>query len=382
MVGMIVTIIIIVVLLFIVAVLVGARQLFLLINPQANFESSMKTKALDIFMYLGISIALIVSVTNFLQIIFSAIDRKFIDILNYTNFVDSTHSDVRFAVASLVVMFPIYVGLSWYVSNDIKKFIYKQDLTVRKMMIYCTLFITVLTLIGTLVSVIYNYLGGDLSSSFALKAGSIFGVALSLFGYYYYSLKRDYAQPSIVPACITIAASVVVIASVIWSITIIGSPSVMRAKKIDSLRLTDISGIQGQILNRIQMTDKLPTTIAELTNALQGYQVPVDPITKEPYVYRVIQQPSIKMNFTTNKKEMTNQAIFELCATFDTVRKVDSRGMSIPMQPIDKNGLMVADSMYLASNYYYDGDQSPFWNHDIGETCFRRIISPDMYYGR
>jgi hypothetical protein len=313
--------------------------------------------------------------------LFAAINRKFVDVLSVGAYSDMTQSDVRFAIASLVVMFPIYVGLSWYISNDIKKFLYKQEIAVRKIMIYCTLFITVLTLIGTLVSVIYNYLGGELSASFGLKAGSIFIVALATFGYYYYSLKRDYSKPSVVPVLITLLSSLVVVAAVVWSISIVGTPSAMRAKKIDALRLSDISALQNQIVNRVQMTDKLPLTLEELTNALDGYQTPVDPITKAPYGYKVVQQPVVKMNYTTNRKEMTTGAVFELCATFTTVRSVDSRGMSVPVG-IDKSEGLVSDAFYSANNYYYDGDMSPFWNHPIGETCFKRVIAPQMYYGR
>jgi hypothetical protein len=338
----------------------------------------MKTKAIDVFLYLGIAISLIVSVTNLLQIIFAAIDRRFVDLLHSNGYVDMTQADVRFAIASLTVMFPIYVGLSWYTSRDITKFLYKQDIFVRRITVYATLFVTILTLIGTLVSVIYNYLGGDLSVSFSLKAGSVFVLALALFAYYYYSLKRDYSKPTIIPLVVTVVSSVLVIASIIWSISVIGSPKVMRAKKIDSLRLSDISGIQGQVLNRVQMTDKLPGTLTELTNALQGYQVPVDPVTKEAYGYKVTKQPVIRVNTVTNKKEMVSSAVFEICATFDTARSVDARGQTQPIG--DKLGGV--DSFYFATNYYYEGDMSPFWNHDIGETCFKRIISPDMYYGR
>jgi hypothetical protein len=106
--------------------------------------------------------------------------------------------------------------------------------------------------------------------------------------------------------------------------------------------------------------------------------VPVDPVTKEAYVYKIVQQPVVKMNYTTNKKELASSAVFQLCATFDTVREIDARGQSVPV----KSDIGGADSFYLASNYYYEGDQSPFWNHPVGETCFKRIISPDMYYGR
>ncbi len=367
-------------LLFVMVIVFGIRSLYLLSSSHKHsMQADMKTKALDVFLYLGIAISLIVSVTNFLQVIFAAVDRKFVDILQATVYVDSTASDVRFAIASLVVMFPIYMLLSWYVSRDIVKFLYKQDIFIRKVMIYCTLFITVLTLIGTLVSVIYNYLGGDLSVSFGLKAVSVFVVALALFAYYYYSLRRDYSKTTLVPIVIAVFVSLLITALVIWSVSIIGGPSTMRAMKIDNVRLSDISGIQSQIVNRVQMTDKLPVSLSELTNMIQEYQAPVDPITKELYVYRVIQQPVIKANYGTNKKEMTTEAIFELCATFDTVRNVDARGQSIPM--IDKGGVL-SESFYSANNYYNSGDISPFWNHGVGETCFKRIISPDMYYGR
>lgn len=344
-------------------------------------QSDMKTKALDVFIYLGIGISLVTSVTNLLQILFAAVDRKFIDILNGTSYIDTTQSDVRFAIASLVVMFPIYVGLSWYVSKDIKKFLYKQDISVRKIMVYCTLFVTVLTLIGTLVSVIYTYLGGELSVRFSLKAAGVFVLALLLFGYYYYSLRRDYSKSAFVPTYIMIFTSALVIASVIWSISIIGSPSVMRAKKIDGTRLSDISRIQQEIFNRLQMTDKLPGTLSELDNAFQGYKVSVDPVTKVAYGYKIIQQPLVKVNYTTTKKELMTPAIFELCATFETSREVDSRGQSVAV-PVDKGGVAFTDNFYSASNYYYEGDISPFWNHGVGETCFKRIISSDMYYGR
>lgn len=343
-------------------------------------QSNIKTKALDIFVYLGIGISLVTSVTNLLQIVFAAVDRRFIDILSPVYYADMSQSDVRFAIASLVVMFPIYVGLSWYTARDITKFPHKRDIPVRKIMVYCTLFIAVLTLIGTLVSLIYTYLGGELSVRFALKAGSVFVLALALFGYYYYSLRRNYAQKSSMPVAITVLASLVVIAAVVWSVSIIGSPSVMRAKKIDSTRLSDISRLQQEILNRVNTTDKLPLTLDELDNVFQGYKVPVDPVTKTPYVYKVTQQPVIKMNYTLNRKEMTTNAIFELCATFGTVREVDSRGASVPV--MDKGGVMMADSFYSAANYYYEGDVSPFWNHGVGETCFKRVISPDMYYGK
>jgi hypothetical protein len=351
--------------------------IYLLIKKNTNSMET-KTKAVDVFVYLGIFISLIVSVTNIIQILFTAIERKFTDILEAGRYVDIYGSDMRLAIASLVVAFPIYLLLSMYVSRDIKKFLYKRDLFIRRMFIYVTLFVTALTLLGSLVATIYYYLGGELTVRFGLKALVVFAVAGFVCGYYLYALRRDYSKSTPLPNVIAALSALLVIASLVWSISIIGSPAMMRAKRIDSTRLSDISSIQQQVFNHFQSTDKLPLTLAELNDAFQGYAVPVDPVTKESYTYTVVTQPTVKVNYATNKKEMTSNAVFELCSTFDTVRDVNQlNGGSYP-----KGSVLSIDPSFSAANYYYEGDQSPFWNHGVGETCFKRIITPDMYYGR
>lgn len=381
------TLIPITMLLVLVLFLVGIGVfIYLATLKKHDMNTEIKTKALDVFVYVGIAISLVWSVVNILQIIFTAIDRKFVDILNAGVYVDAYSSDVRMAIASLVVMYPLYLGLSWYVAKDIANFLYKRDLLIRKVMIYLTLFVTVCTLVGTLVSVIYTYLGGELSVRFELKALAVFVVALSLFGYYTYSMKRDYTKKSYIPLTVSIIATVVVLMSLVWSIGIIGTPSEMRNKRIDATRLSDISRIQQEILNRLNMTDNIPSDLSELNNAFQGYVVPVDPVTKVAYGYKIIQQPVLKMNYVTRKKELVTSAIFELCATFDIARNVNDRGQVMaPTTVPTKTGVLgvgVVDQKYSAMNSYYDGDQTPFWNHDVGETCFKRIISAEMYYGK
>lgn len=257
---------------------------------QTNHLMENKIKALDVFVYLGIFITLVVSVTNLLQIVFEAINRKFIDLLDYQGYVDMYSSEMRFAIASLFVVYPIYVGLSWFVAKDIVKNPYKNDLKIRKIMIYVALFVTLCTLVGTLVSIIYTYLGGELSVRFGLKAVAVFAVSLTVFGYYLFSLKRDYSKKTYVPHVFTIGVTLAVLASLIWSISIIGTPGQMRAKRIDNTRLSDVSRIQQEVYGHYQQTDKIPDTLSELNNAFQGYVVPVDPVTKEEYEYRVIQQ--------------------------------------------------------------------------------------------
>lgn len=342
-------------------------------------QPNTKTKALDIFFYVGIGIALIASITNILTILFEAINRKFPDVLTATYYVDPSYSNVRLAIATLVIMFPVYLLLSWLVEKDITKFLYKQDIFIRKVLIYGAIFISVLTLIGALVSVIYTFLGGELSIRFFLKASSLVLITVWVLGYYIYLLKRNYANKSYTPFTMGLLSSVGVVLAIVWSISVVGTPAQMRAKKIDNTRLSDISRIQQELFNRVQSTDKLPLELSELENVFQGYVVPSDPVTQEAYKYNVVKQATFKMNYVTNKKELVTPAVFEICATFETVREHNERGVSMP----SKGGIGFSEeSMFSAGNYYYDGDMSPFWNHGIGETCFKRVISSEMYYGR
>lgn len=350
---------------------VGLGVVVYLLTKKSITSMESKTKALDVFVYVGIFITLVVSVTNIISILFTAIERKFTDVLEVGRYVDVYGSDMRMAIAFLVVMFPIYLLLSMYVSRDIAKFTYKRDLLIRKIFIYTTLFVTICTLLGSLVTTIYYYLGGELTVRFGLKALTVFVIAGAVFGYYIYALRRDYSKRSSIPNIIAAGSAIFVIVALVWSVSIIGTPAQMRLKRIDDVRLSDISRVQQEIFNHFQTTDKLPATLAELDDAFQGYVVPKDPVTGEVYEYRVLQQPVVRNNLQLNRKELVTPAIFELCATFETERKYDDRGTAV-----------FAEKMYSVSNYYYAGDTSPFWNHGAERTCFKRVISSDMYYGR
>lgn len=355
----------VIIVLLVAGVSTGAFSLIKKYNPSME----PKTKAIDIFTYLAIFITLVTSVTNIIQILFAAIERKFTDVIEMGQYVDVYGSDMRMAIAMLIVVFPIYLALSMYVSRDIKKFTYKRDLLIRRVFIYTTLFATAVALVGSLVATIYTFLGGELTIRFGLKTLTVFAIAAAVGGYYLYALRRDYSKETQVPNIIAAAASLFVIVSLVWSISIIGTPAEMRLRRIDDTRLSDVSRIQQEIFNHFQTTDRLPASLSELDDAFQGYVVPKDPVSGESYEYRVIQQPTVRNNFALNKKELVTPGIFEVCATFATERKYNDRG-----------GLITPEKYSMAYEYYR-GDTSPFWNHEAGRTCFQRTITADMYYG-
>ncbi len=67
----------------------------------------------------------------------------------------------------------------------------KKRLRIRRWLIYFTLFVAALIIIGDLVSLIYNFLGGELTTHFILKVLAIFFVATSTFIYYFWQIKQQ-----------------------------------------------------------------------------------------------------------------------------------------------------------------------------------------------
>ena len=310
-----------------------------------------KTTAKDVFLYLGIIITLSVSIGNMISIVFTALEKVFADPLTSMYVNDVYNDSTRMAVASLVILFPLYVLLSWLASKDVMKNPEKKELIARKITIYIALFVTTCTLVGTLISVVYTFLGGELSALFGWKAFTVFVLALSVFGYYFYTLHRDYKIKTKTPMIIAVVASLVVLSSVVYSISILGTPGEMRKRKLDDQRLMSLSSIQSQIFNEFLRNKSLPKTAGEIQDPFGSFVLPKDPVTKENFEYLVAKN--------------TLPAEFKLCANFETVRNVTTGG---PATKFDSP----------LTQQYYPGDMSPFWNHEAGRVCFTRTITQDI----
>lgn len=313
--------------------------------------NQIKTTAKDVFLYLGIIITLSVSVGNIISIIFTALEKIYADPLTNMFVSDIYNDGTRMAVASLVILFPLYILLSWLSSRDVIKNPEKQELMARKVTIYIALFVTTCTLVGTLISIVYTFLGGELSALFGWKAFTVFVLALSVFGYYFYTLRRNYTIVTKTPIIIAVVASLVVLSSVVYSISILGTPAEMRKRKLDDQRLSDLSAIQAQVFNEFLKNGTLPKTIEDVTDPFGGFVLPKDPVTKENYEYQIVKN--------------ILPAEFKICANFETVRNVTTG------QPQTKFDSPITQQ-------YYAGDMSPFWNHEIGRVCFSRVITQDI----
>ena len=127
---------------------------------------------------------------------------------------------------------------------------------------------------------------------------------------------------------IAVVTSVVVIATVVAAIAVIGSPSRQRLLRLDERRVNDLEAIASQVRVYRNQHGGMPASLATLS-AEPGVRVPRDPASAQPYGY-----------------EALGGADYRLCARFDT----DTADTTDPRAP----------------------PRAAAWVHGAGRQCFRR----------
>ena len=146
--------------------------------------------AREAFIYLVIFVTLGISAFQFGVLCFEFIERMFPDPVAF-GFGEYSADRVRYAIASLVVAFPIYLVLSIRVNRTLQREPAKRGSRIRKWLTYMTLFIAASIIIGDLISVLYGLLSGDLNARFFLKSLTVLVIAGVIFGYYAWELRDE-----------------------------------------------------------------------------------------------------------------------------------------------------------------------------------------------
>lgn len=304
-------------------------------------ENKPKTTAKDFFLYLGIIVGLYVSTVSFLILVFQIINKIFPLSGEYLSGIEYS---IRGSISAIIIFFPIFIYLIKQAKKDLVINPEKKDIWVRKWMIFLTLFVTGLTIAIDLVTLIYRFLGAeDLSLRFFLKVFVILAVAIVIFKHSLYDLKRtDFGYNKKMRISLY-TVSLIVLASIVYGIIVIGLPSTQRARNLDQQRVSDLMNIQSEIVyTQWQKTGNIPANLDALKDPISNYIIPTDPETKQNYEYKKITENS-----------------FELCATFKTENKTTSN-----------------TSAAIVKNGYLDNEN---WQHDSGRYCFTRTIDKNLY---
>ncbi|MFA7286644.1 MAG: DUF5671 domain-containing protein [Patescibacteria group bacterium] len=298
-----------------------------------------KSTPRDVFAHLFAVIMLMVSVGSIIALAFQFINVYFPDQIDFYASRRAIGSTIHGAIAALIIAWPVYVYLLWFLGKEEQADPEKREIRVRKWLFTFTLFVAALTIVIDLITLIRNFLGGELSVRFGLKVLAVLVVAGVVFFYYLWDLRREASVKNRVAKPLALVTSLLVIAGIVGGFFLAGSPATQRAWKFDDQRVSDLEQIQVQILNHWIGKQALPTKLEELTDSVSGFIAPVDPETGAGYEYVV-----------------TNALQFDLCATF-----------ALPSPDIANE----ATARVLGIDYK--------WNHGAGRTCFTRTIDPELY---
>jgi len=308
---------------------------------EENFQTMPKRNIpRDLFLHLLAIVTLYWSSISFVTLLWQFINKFLPDALNSSYYYfDYSLGLIRFSVSSLFIVFPLFIFVSWFLNKIYAKEAVVRESKIRKWLIYLTLFIAALIVVGDLVTVINSLLGGETTLKFILKALSVLLVAGFVFGYYLDDVRRD--TPAKSGKYFAIITGILVVIAIITSFFIIGSPQSARSVQFDQQKISDLQVIQDQIVYYYQSKEKLPSSLSSINDPISSFKVPIDPQTNQPYEYNVI-----------NAENLT----FELCAVFNKEGSDQYAQYSAPVKGVADN-----------------------WAHSAGRICFERTIDKQLY---
>ena len=327
------------------------------------------------FLSLGVLVSLITSVVSFLNLAFEILDKKFPDALNATyqyGYNSYQFDGARSALATLIIMFPAFLVLTYFWKRKEKTGISERDNVIRKWLSYVVIFLSILVAVIDLIVLVRYFVSGEITVRFILKV-LIALVGAKMVLYYFvpevWEVKfwniewRKFFKISS-----KYFSMAMVLALIVWSFFVMGSPFKQRQLQLDDRRVQDLQSIQYQVINYWQQKEQLPTDLKTLANPISQYSLPVDPEFDKGNVY--------EYNIKDNKK-----LTFELCATF-----------SLPMpkgwqenyygggiRPMAVAGDVATSNVTAPAIAPYPSGVNDSWDHQAGKTCFERTIDKDLY---
>lgn len=321
------------------------------------------------FLSLGVLVTLITSVVSFLNLVFETLNKRFPDVLNASyeyGYATYQYEGIRTALATLIIVFPIYLAVSYFWNKLYKMELALWDEFFHRWVDYIILFLSSVVVAGDLITLVRYFISGEITTRFIYKVITVLVVA-GLVGFYYVRNIKAKEQSNSKLGLILGGIGIVLAVAAIWySFSILGSPMKQRQLRLDDRRVGDLQSIQYQIINFWQQKEKLPATLSELTDPFSGWSLPVEPEFEKGKTYEYAVKGPLQ---------------FELCATFSQPmpkgwREYGYGGGISPMMPY------YGYEKDASVSYPYPGPSggtNESWSHDAGRTCYLRTIDKDMY---
>jgi hypothetical protein len=265
----------------------------------------MNNNAKYAFYYLLSLVSLIFTALAVGMIVFGIVDKTVADALVSAAGVSD---NLKFAISALIIAAPLFFVTEWQIERGLRHGELDRDSGVRRWLTYFILLVSSVTMLGVFIGIINNFLSGEFTVSFILKAVSMLVISGAVFSFYLYDIRRKQVKEKSLTLKIFFYASLAVItAAFIASWFFIESPATTRAKRLDQNLVNNINGLENAVNSYYDKYKKLPDNFAQIQTNTDIYLDPrslTDPETGVAIDYRPVDSRS-----------------FQLCAVFRTDNK-------------------------------------------------------------
>jgi len=247
-------------------------------------------------------------------LLYGVINHFFEDKLTNNYYAAASSSvTVHYAIAALIIGFPLYYFAMRFWFDRFKEDEGKVEARLTKWITYLVLLVTAIIIVGDLIAVIFNMLQGEITTRFFLKALTIFMISGGIFSFYFLERKKIQYKKTIAPEVFRIfswAAGGVVLVSIILGFFASGLPQTERMRNFDNTRSSDLESLSDCIDSYAANHKALPESLDELgkDSAFSYCAGKKDPETGSDYAYRIVNRSITHGDVTEGE--------FELCADF------------------------------------------------------------------
>ncbi len=284
--------------------------LVLAISVNKNQSNNMNNNAKYAFYYLLSLVALIFTAISVGMVAFGIINDTIFDTLTSRNGVSDS---LKFAISALIIAAPIFFVTQKLINKGLKNGELEKESGVRRWLTYFILLVSSVTILGVFIGVVNNFLAGEFTLSFILKAISMLIISAAVFSFFLFDIKRiDVTAKSLAMKIFFYASLTIIVAAFVSAWFFIESPAVTRAKRLDQNLINNINTIENAVNSYNEKYKKLPENLEELQKNRDMYLDTMafsDRETGAPIDYK-----------------KTGTSTFEICATFRTDNKnIDPR---------------------------------------------------------
>jgi len=150
----------------------------------------------DAFMYVVVLGTMVLCAYQFGALLFEIINRAVpdpMDARRYT-FADG-NLQMRWSISTLIVAFPVFVVMSRLVNRAARLDPTKRASRIRRRLTYVLLFVASCVLIGDVTTLVYYFLGGEVTLRFFLKVLTVGAIAGAVFLHYLWDLRAAEEEP-------------------------------------------------------------------------------------------------------------------------------------------------------------------------------------------